>query len=99
MAFTVDLVLDDWSKSNKNKNGTIVGMPMPTRNRRPSYSHAQQRWLMDALRAARRAVIECGEAERFGTSRRAKCDAVLGAIDALAEELTGKPDFFHLDPH
>jgi hypothetical protein len=51
------------------------------------------------MRAARIAVIECGEAERFGTARRAECDTVLSAIDALAEDLTRKPDFFHLDPH
>lgn len=91
--------LDERLKSRKNKQGTGSGMTMPTRNRRPGYSHAQQGWLLEAMRAARRAIIECGEAERFGTPKRAKCDAALAAIDALAEELTGKADFYHLDPH
>jgi hypothetical protein len=39
-------------------------------------------------------VIKCSSAERFGTPRYQRCNAVAERIDALAEELTGHASSF-----
>lgn len=72
---------------------------MPRRARHPHFSHAEQASLLQAMGNVRRAIIYCGSAERHASPRAAKCDAARAAIDALAEDLTGDPQYFWDKPH
>jgi hypothetical protein len=51
--------------------------------------------LLEALGRARTCTITCSSAENPSSERYAKCSAVTASIDALAEDLTGDPTFFH----
>jgi hypothetical protein len=50
------------------------------------------------MRMARHDAIICGAAAGFGSERYKKCDTLQEAIDALAEELTGDPEFYWSKP-
>jgi hypothetical protein len=65
-----------------------------SRARRPHFGFTEQKELLDQLGRARHGVSLCGGAAGFGTSRHNKCDALNKAIDDLAEELTGRREYF-----
>lgn len=46
------------------------------------------------MRTARYDAGICGAAAGYGSERHKRCDALQKAIDALAEELTGDPEFY-----
>jgi hypothetical protein len=46
------------------------------------------------MRTVRHDALICGAAAGYGSPRHRNCEALAGAIDALAEELTGDPEFF-----
>jgi len=50
--------------------------------------------LLAAMRTARYDAGICGAAAGYGSARHRKSDALQKAIDALAEELTGDPEFY-----
>lgn len=50
--------------------------------------------LLAALDQARTKTIFCGSAAGYGTQRWNKCHVLTGAIDDLAEELTGHREYF-----
>ncbi len=62
---------------------------------RSSFSIEDRGRLLEALGRARACTITCSSAERPSSERYAKCRAVTASIDALAEDLTGDPTFFH----
>jgi hypothetical protein len=65
---------------------------------RPTFNSTQEQILLNALQEARRMVIKCGNAERFGSARYQRCNALAQSIDALAEELTGRRGLFQPAP-
>jgi hypothetical protein len=50
------------------------------------------------MRTARYDANLCGAAAGYGSERYEKCEALRKAIDALAEELTGDPEFYWNKP-
>jgi hypothetical protein len=67
---------------------------MVRRGRRPSFGPSETARLLGAMRTARYDALLCGAAAGYGSARHRKCEALQQAIDALAEELTGDPEFF-----
>lgn len=68
---------------------------MTRRARRPHFGPGDRDDLLAALHSARSKSITCGAAAGYGTPRWLKCDALLKAIDEMAEELTGHRNWFH----
>jgi hypothetical protein len=50
------------------------------------------------MRTARHDALICGAAAGYASERYGKCEALQKAIDALAEELTGDPEFYWTKP-
>jgi hypothetical protein len=50
--------------------------------------------LLGAMRTVPHDALICGAAAGYGSDRHRKCDDLKKAIDALAEELTGDPEFY-----
>ena len=50
------------------------------------------------MRTVRHGTLICGAAAGYGSSRHRKCETLTAAIDALAEELTGDPEFYWNKP-
>jgi len=67
---------------------------MARRGRRPSFGPTETARLLGAMRTARHDAILCGAAAGYGSERHRKCEALRLAIDALAEDLTGDPEFY-----
>jgi hypothetical protein len=67
---------------------------MVRRGRRPSFGPEQTARLLTAMRTVRNDALICGAAAGYHSDRHKKCEALQRAIDALAEELTGDPEFF-----
>jgi len=67
---------------------------MVRRPLRPSFSPGDQGDLIEAMRRVRHLAIMCASAERFGSEVHQRCDDLKVAIDRLAGELTGNPEFF-----
>ena len=67
---------------------------MVRRGRRPSFGPDEIARLLGAMRTARHDALICGAAAGYGSERHKKCDDLKKAIDALAEGLTGDPEFY-----
>jgi hypothetical protein len=67
---------------------------MVRRGRRPSFGPDATARLLGAMRTARYDALICGAAGGYGSDRYRKREALQKAIDALAEELTGDPEFY-----
>jgi hypothetical protein len=50
------------------------------------------------MRTARYNALICGAAAGYHSERHKKCDDLKKAIDALAEDLTGDPEFYWVKP-
>ena len=50
------------------------------------------------MRTARYDAALCGAAAGYGSERHKKCEALQHAIDVLAEDLTGDPQFYWNNP-
>ena len=66
-----------------------------TRGRRPHFGPSDQDALLEAMGDARHRANLCAAASGFGSPRWNICHEMTGAIDALAEELTGNRELFH----
>jgi hypothetical protein len=71
---------------------------MVRRGRRPSFGPTEIARLLGAMRTARYDALLCGAAAGYGSERHKKCEALTKAIDALAEELIGDPEFYWNKP-
>jgi len=67
---------------------------MVRRARRPSFGPDDIARLLGAMRTARYDALICGAAARYHSERHKKCEALKLAIDALAEDPTGDPNFY-----
>jgi hypothetical protein len=72
---------------------------MSRRVQRPTFSSTDKPRLLDALREARHWTTRCAAGQDFHSDTRKKCDALLDAIDDIAEEFTGDRTHFHLKMH
>jgi len=66
---------------------------MTRRGRRPSFGPEQTARLLTVMRTVRHDALICDAAAGYRSERHKKCEALQQAIDALAEELTGDPEF------
>ena len=66
---------------------------------RPSFPHSMETDYLAALDRTRDLTISFRSAQKFGSDAMAKADALTGAIDGMAEELTGDRTLFHLKGH
>lgn len=72
---------------------------MNSKPRRDSFGPRDEAALLDAMGAARNRVTHLCGAISPNSERYRLCDAVLEAIDGLAEDLTGDRRFFYAKPH
>jgi hypothetical protein len=61
---------------------------------RPTFGPTEQAELLKLMGEARHRAHLCGGATGYGSPRDLLCDAMCNAIDALAADLTGDPEYF-----
>lgn len=70
---------------------------MVRRPLRPSFSPTELPEFLDALYRARRWSLKYCHAQDFSSEKRPRCDAVVRAVDELADVITGKQNYFTPD--
>jgi hypothetical protein len=71
---------------------------MGRHGRRPSFEGHDRVTLLEFMERARHLALLCGAAAGYHSARHEKCEALQKAIDALAEDLTGDPQFYWIKP-
>ena len=67
--------------------------------KRSQRGHIKKEQVLKKLQAGRQGAIQVHAEAKINSDEYRAATAVTGAIDELAEQLTGDETFFHLKPH
>lgn len=67
--------------------------------RRPLRPSLNVHEALEKLKTGRDGALNVAHSVKFGSAQHVAAGSVTAAIDTLAEQLTGDPEYFHLKPH